>query len=171
MINQGVVKPAVPAPVEKNGATEPTVRKDFSETFLWQDVDIVTPDRGRKENRGREIVDVKVPGAITSYLITGVSMNDRYGIAIPLAYPSSIVFQPFFIQFTLPFSIKRDEMLKQNILLFNFLSVNQTVTVSIDRNDDEFELKGSMLDGWKSKNLNFSCACKAYHFQIFNIFR
>jgi CD109 antigen len=129
----------------------PKVRKDFSESFLWQDVEISKLERARQnKNRGREVINVKVPESITSYIISGVSMNNRFGLALPSSLPSLTVFQPFFIQFTFPFSIKRGEKLKLDIFIFNFLSSAQMVTVSIDKNDAEFSLQNPSGNGWTS---------------------
>lgn len=46
----------------------PNLRKDFSETFLWEDVEIMTQFRKRRRNLGKEVVTVKVPDSITSCL-------------------------------------------------------------------------------------------------------
>lgn len=150
------VGPIVPAQNEKPQSAsqvEIKVRRDFSETFLWQDVEIKTADKKRQgtSERGKEFISFKVPDSITSYLISGISMSYSYGIGIPSTHPSLTVFQPFFIQLTLPFSIKRGEILTQNIFIFNFLENLQTVTVSIKRIDSEIEIVGPEFDGWNSK--------------------
>lgn len=133
-------------------AEPPKVRKYFSESFLWEDVEVLKLERARQNvNRGREVLNVKVPESITSYIISGVAMNNRFGLALPISLPSLTVFQPFFIQFTLPFSIKRGEKLKLDIFLFNFLNSAQMVTVSIDRNDVEFHLQNPIENGWSGK--------------------
>lgn len=131
----------------------PKLRKDFSESFLWKDVEILKLDRSKQnKNRGREVINVKVPESITSYVVSGVSMNNRFGLALPFSLPSLTIFQPFFIQFTLPFSIKRGEKLRLDIFVFNFLSNAQSVTVSIDKYDAEFYLQNPAGNGWNSKN-------------------
>lgn len=131
---------------------QPKVRKDFSESFLWQDVEVLKLERARQNgNRGREVVRTKVPDSITSYIISGVSMNNRFGLALPFTLPKLTIFQPFFVQFTLPFSIKRGEKLTLDIFVFNFLSNSQSVTVSLDRNDVEFYLQNATGNGWTSK--------------------
>ena len=138
--------------VSPNKQDQPRVRKDFSESFLWQDVEINRLERPRlNKNRGKEFVSVKVPDSITSFVISGVAMNNRFGMALPSSYPLLTIFQPFFVKFTLPFSIKRGEKLKLDFFIFNFLENAQTVTVSLHRNDVEFYLQNSSLSGWSSK--------------------
>lgn len=164
----GAVHPTTTATINKD-TNEPTVRKDFSETFLWQSVDILKIDRRQSNSvRGREVISVKVPESITSYIISGVTMNNRFGMGLPLTFPSVTVFLPFFIQFTLPFSIKRGEKLKQNILVFNFLSSDQTVTVSIKKNEAEFQLIDYELSGWQSKIFKIFTAYAILIFLIFH---
>lgn len=147
-------------PIAENGQqvisqNEPKVRKDFSESFLWQDVEIRNVDKRRQNgDRGREEINVKVPESITSYVFSGVSLSNRFGLAIPAAYPKLTVFQPFFIQLTLPFSIKRGEVLSQNIFIFNFLESQQTVKVSIKSNDLEIDFVKPKVDGWESEKTN-----------------
>lgn len=136
--------------------SEPNVRKDFSETFLWTTVDVSKRDRRvHAGRRGSESINVKVPDSITSYIISGVSMHERFGLALPFDLPSLTVFQPFFIQFTLPFSVKRGEKLKQNIFVFNFLNDEQVVTLSVDRQDNEFDFFNSELNEWQSMRKTF----------------
>lgn len=138
--------------VSPNTKDQPRIRKDFSESFLWQDVEVTRLERPRmNKNRAKEVVNVKVPDSITSFVISGVAMNSRFGMALPSSYPLLTVFQPFFIKFTFPFSIKRGEKLKLDIFIFNFLDNAQTVTVSLQRNDVEFYLQNSSLSGWNSK--------------------
>lgn len=130
------------------------VRKDFSETFLWQSVDLTRNDRMRLNKRRRQKdINVKVPDSITSYLISAVSMNENFGLGLPTEYPQLTVFQPFFVQFTLPYSVKRGETLLQDIFVYSYLDLEQTVTVSISRNDVQFELKNLDVDKWKSKKI------------------
>ena len=149
----GPVSMASAAPVApSNKQDQPRIRKDFSESFLWQDVEMNRLERPRmNKNRGREVVNVKVPDSITSFVISGVAMNNRFGMALPSSYPLLTIFQPFFIKFTFPFSIKRGEKLKLDFFIFNFLDNAQTVTVSLQRNDVEFYLQNSSLSGWSSK--------------------
>lgn len=78
-------------------------------------------------------------------------MSDTYGIGLPEIKPKLTVYMPFFIQAILPHHMKRGEVLKQDILIFNYLSNGQTVTVSVKRNDAQFEVLKPDFDGWKGK--------------------
>lgn len=136
-----------------DASSSPKVRKDFSETLSWQEIEIKTMEpirRKRQTKRGLETISVKAPDSITSYIFSGVAMNNRYGLALPLSLPSMRVFLPFFIQINLPFSIKRGEILKQDIYIFNYLSQSQTATVTIESNDSEFIVLKPETDGWSS---------------------
>ena len=132
----------------------PKVRKDFSQTFLWQGINIKARQPG-DEKTSFESLKVKVPDSITSFVISGVSMNSHFGLGLPESYPKLTVFQPFFIQVSLPFSIKRGEKLNQDIFIFNFLEEKQVVTITIAKKDAEFELVDLGLDGWSSDAKSF----------------
>lgn len=48
----------------------------------------------------------------------------------------------------LPGHVKRGEVLQQDIYVFNYLNKTQNVTLSILRNDQEFEVLDPSFDGW-----------------------
>jgi CD109 antigen len=91
--------------------------------------------------------------------VSGVSTHCEIGLGLPEKKPSLKVFLPFFIQAVLPHHIKRGEILSLDIVIFNYLSKAQTVTVSVKRNDQEFAIQDSAFDGWtgeqKSKLFSF----------------
>ena len=76
-------------------------------------------------------------------------MNDNYGLGLTQDPASLTVFLPFFIQVTLPYQIKRGEILSQDILVFSFLNVKQTVTLSITYDVNQFDVLKPDLNGWK----------------------
>jgi hypothetical protein len=50
------------------------IRSDFSETWLWQKVKV-----GKK---GEEILTSSLPDTITSWVATGISLNENSGLAV-----------------------------------------------------------------------------------------
>jgi len=133
---------------------EVKVRKDFAETLAWETIEISHLDPKRKNGnskRGKETINIKAPESITSYIISGVTMSSKFGLGLPSARPALKVFQPFFIQMTFPFSVKRDERLRQEILIFSYLPDAQQVTVTIEANPIEVQFSNPELNGWQGE--------------------
>ncbi|CRK95541.1 CLUMA_CG009006, isoform E [Clunio marinus] len=146
-----------PGPPE--ASSSPRVRKNFEEAFLWQNVEInrrQNPRNRRQRNRGEEIIKFTPPDTITKFIISGVSMNSKFGLGLPDVKPELTVFLPFFIQLNLPHHIKRGEILEQDILIFNYLTNDQDVVVSVSRNDDLFEVEEPSIEGWNSEADKYS---------------
>ena len=99
------------------------------------------------------LVSVRVPDSVTTFDFTAVAMNNIHGMGITDGPTSLKVFKNFFIQMTLPYNCKRTEVVILDINVFSYLDVNQTVTLSVRRNDIEFTVLEPSFDGWKSKNL------------------
>ena len=97
-------------------------------------------------------VSIRVPDSITTFDFTAVAMNNIHGMGITDGPTSLKVFKNFFIQMTLPYNCKRSELVILDINVFSYLDVNQTVTLSVDRNDKEFSVLKPSLDGWKSES-------------------
>lgn len=83
-------------------------------------------------------------------------MNSECGLGLPDVKPALKVFLPFFIQVILPYQIKRGEVLTLDIVIFNYLSKSQSVTVSFQRNDQEFEAVDPDLYGWSGEMIHNS---------------
>lgn len=67
-----------------------------------------------------DTVNVKIPDTITSWHVNGFAMSQADGIGI--AKPTSVRgFQPFFVSVTLPYSVKRGEIVKVPATVFNYL--------------------------------------------------
>ena len=97
-------------------------------------------------------INIRVPDSVTTFDFTAVAMNNIYGIAITDEPKRLKVFKNFFIQMTLPYNCKRTEVVILDINVFSYLDVDQTVTLSVRRNDIEFSALKPSFDGWKSKN-------------------
>ena len=78
-------------------------------------------------------------------------MNWEHGMGLPVKKPKLRVFLPFFIQAVLPHHIMRGEILTLDFIIFNYLSKSQSVTVTVLRNDAQYEALQPKLNGWKGE--------------------
>ncbi|XP_023166141.2 CD109 antigen isoform X4 [Drosophila hydei] len=107
------------------------IRKEFPETWIFANNII-------DDAEGFTLVK-KIPDTITSWVITGFSLNPRTGIALT-QNPSKIrVFQPFFVSTNLPYSVKRGEVIAVPVIIFNYMDKALDAEVTMDNSDKEFE--------------------------------
>ncbi|KAL1260696.1 hypothetical protein QQF64_008523, partial [Cirrhinus molitorella] len=102
------------APNMKDGGSsvEVTVRTVFPETWIWQLVAI--------GDSGSAQVPVTVPDTITSWKTEAFCLSSK---GLGLAPPAQLtVFQPFFLELSLPYSIIRGEIFELKATVFNYLS-------------------------------------------------
>lgn len=127
----------------------------FTSTTHTQTLNYIDYFRKRAEpHKGVEKIHIKLPDSITIFIFSGVSMHKRFGLGLPDFLPSLKVFMPFFIELTLPFSVKRGELLKQDIYVYNYLLEPQVVTVTVDRNDAEFNVLQPETTSWQGSYQN-----------------
>lgn len=81
----------------------------------------------------------KVPDTITSWIITGFSVDPLTGLGLTKQPSKLNVFQPFFVSTNLPYSIKRGEVVSIPIIVFNYLDEDQQAEVTFFNSDGEFE--------------------------------
>ncbi|XP_076832105.1 alpha-2-macroglobulin-like [Brachyhypopomus gauderio] len=92
------------APVE-------TVRKFFPETWIWQLVDV--------GDSGSAQIPITVPDTITTWETEVFCVSPK---GLGLAPPAELtVFQPFFLELSLPYSIIRGEVFELKATVFNYL--------------------------------------------------
>lgn len=96
-------------------------------------------------------ISEKVPESITNYVIYGVSMNKYDGIGLSDIASSLNVFLPFFLSIDFPYSVKRNEVLLQDILIFNYLRRSQNVEVRITK-DSKYQAIDLDKYGWTGKD-------------------
>ncbi|XP_059930638.1 alpha-2-macroglobulin-like [Gadus macrocephalus] len=97
-----------------------TVRTFFPETWLWDIVEV-----GKS---GLEEVHVTVPDTITTWETEAFCLSEQgFGLASP---KELVVFQPFFLDLSLPYSIIRGENLELKATVFNYQSSCIMVSVS-----------------------------------------
>uniref|UniRef100_A0AAZ1XJ26 Alpha-2-macroglobulin bait region domain-containing protein n=2 Tax=Oreochromis aureus TaxID=47969 RepID=A0AAZ1XJ26_OREAU len=105
--------PPEPAPIE-------TVRSFFPETWIWDLVEV-----GDDGKRG---VSLTVPDTITTWETEAFCLSSQgFGLA---PRKEMKVFQPFFLELTMPYSIIRGEHFELKATVFNYLTSCIMVTVT-----------------------------------------
>ena len=97
------------------------VRQFFPETWLWADV---TTDAS-----GRATLPATAPDSITTWQLRAVGVSPEYGLGI--ADTALRVFQPFFLQVDLPYSVIRGEEFPVRVALYNYLDTPQEFVVEL----------------------------------------
>nr|AFY13482.1 MULTIFUNCin [Chthamalus fissus] len=101
---------------------EDQVRDFFPEAFAFS---IETLDAN-----GVKVLTQEMPDTITSWVGSAVCTNSQEGFG--LANKSSInTFKPFFVKTSLPYSIKRGEVLKMSATVFNYLDSSLSVYLEL----------------------------------------
>ncbi|XP_037711801.1 CD109 antigen isoform X5 [Drosophila subpulchrella] len=109
----------------------PQIRKEFPENWIFYNAENV--------DDGDFTLTKKIPDTITSWVVTGFSLNPTFGIALTKS-PSMIrVFQPFFVSTNLPYSVKRGEVIAIPVVIFNYLDKTVDAEVVMDNSDQEYE--------------------------------
>uniref|UniRef100_UPI0037E96FAE alpha-2-macroglobulin-like n=1 Tax=Semicossyphus pulcher TaxID=241346 RepID=UPI0037E96FAE len=119
MARMGVAGAAGP---ERGGTPTPveTVRNFFPETWIWDLVEV--GDSGMKD------VPLTVPDTITTWETEAFCLSSQgFGLA---PRKEITVFQPFFLELSLPYSIIRGENFELKATVFNYLSSCIMVTVT-----------------------------------------
>lgn len=124
---------------------EPTSRKDFPETWIFEKVEV--------NHNGVAYFTKILPDTITSWDITGFALSGSTGLGI--AEPQKlIVSQRFFLMVSLPFSIRVNEILRVDVSVFSYIP-EQTRDLEVDvilyneskpKNDDESEEDAAYYD-------------------------
>ncbi|BFF95670.1 CD109 antigen [Drosophila madeirensis] len=118
-------------PPTSPAAPTPQIRKDFPDTWIFLNTHDTDAD-------GFTLAK-KIPDTITSWVVTGFSLNPSSGIALTKS-PSKIrVFQPFFVSTNLPYSVKRGEVIAIPVIIFNYLDKTLDAEVVMDNADKEYE--------------------------------
>ncbi|XP_066921586.1 alpha-2-macroglobulin-like isoform X2 [Clytia hemisphaerica] len=126
------------------------VRTEFPESWLWFDEYI--------SSNGEKKMSVKIPDTITTWHANGFALSASDGIGI--SKPTTIRgFQPFFISLTLPYSVKRGEILKIPATVFNYLDKCLVIGIELDESKDYEELTSSQqklcVCGGEAKTVKF----------------
>uniref|UniRef100_A0A8C4QW17 CD109 molecule n=1 Tax=Eptatretus burgeri TaxID=7764 RepID=A0A8C4QW17_EPTBU len=112
------------SPVGFTGSTH--VRTLFPETWIWTDA-ITGPN-------GSVSISATVPDTITSWVASAFSLGPKLGLGIAETQQLQ-AFQPFFISLKLPYSVVRGESFLLMVTVFNYLSEEQKVFVTLQASD------------------------------------
>nr|BAR45612.1 thioester-containing protein 1 [Scolopendra japonica] len=108
------------------------VRSYFPETFLWTNE--------TASNNGTVHIKTTVPDTITSYYINAFAMDDVNGIGLAEQPAKLQIFRPFFVTLNLPYSVVRGETLALQALVFNYMTENLMVWLTLENENNEFVL-------------------------------
>ncbi|RXN38675.1 alpha-2-macroglobulin-like protein [Labeo rohita] len=116
-----------------------TIRTVFPETWIWELAEV--------GDSGSAQVPVTVPDTITSWETEAFCLSSK---GLGLAPPAQLtVFQPFFLELSLPYSIIRGEIFELKATVFNYLSKCIMVKVTPAPSSD-YTLKASSDDQYSS---------------------
>uniref|UniRef100_A0AAQ5XLM5 Alpha-2-macroglobulin bait region domain-containing protein n=1 Tax=Amphiprion ocellaris TaxID=80972 RepID=A0AAQ5XLM5_AMPOC len=116
----------VAAPSSPDAAPIETVRTFFPETWIWDLVEV--------GSSGTKDVSLTVPDTITTWETETFCLSPQgFGLA---PRKEITVFQPFFLELTLPYSITRGERFELKATVFNYLSSCIVVTVTPELSSD-----------------------------------
>jgi CD109 antigen len=119
-----------PQNVDKN------LRRNFLKTWIW---------KTELSEDGHGSIIETVPDSLTTWLFTGFSINPDFGFA--LAQPQElIVSKKFFVELSLPYSIRIGEILTLDFLIFNFLSDNVNAKLEVYAMDMEGEQEFNFME-------------------------
>lgn len=80
-----------------------------------------------------------MPDTITSWVITGFSLDPINGLGVSKEPKNIEVFQPFFVSLDLPYSVKRGEVISIPVGVFNYLDDDFDVEVTLHNTDQDLE--------------------------------
>lgn len=110
------------------------LRENFPETFVYFDKDNV---------KDGFTTSKRIPDTISSFKLKAFTFNPEKGIAISNEDRSSItVFKKFFIKINLPYSIHVGEVLKVDVVVYNYMDTSVETNVKIAVNETQMSLVG-----------------------------
>lgn len=123
------------------------LREYFPETWIFETIEV-----GSKSTIEKTYT---TPDSMTTWLISAFSVHNDHGIALS-SRQDLIVMEEFFVELNLPYSIRYTEVLKLDILVFNYVDTRDTITVDLKLNN--------INDGMEFQFVDYSSDCKpSYH--------
>ncbi|XP_073822199.1 thioester-containing protein 1 allele S3-like [Musca autumnalis] len=121
------------------GSSGSKLRKKFPETWIFQNLKIT------KENTQ---LSFEIPDTITTWRITAFTTHKNTGFGIVDGSTNIVTIKPFFLDITLPYSVKRDEIVTLPITLFNYHnnSLDAEVFMYNDEQEEDFNFFPSPED-------------------------
>uniref|UniRef100_A0A1I8MBJ9 A-macroglobulin complement component n=1 Tax=Musca domestica TaxID=7370 RepID=A0A1I8MBJ9_MUSDO len=111
---------------------QPIVRKHFVETWIFDDIEST-------DSNGWANFTKTIPDTMTSWIISGFSLNEKTGFGITEKPINITVSHRFFVTTSLPYAVKRGEILQIPAVVFNNMNVDVEAEVSLENSHDEFD--------------------------------
>uniref|UniRef100_A0A1A9VUW4 TEP1-F n=1 Tax=Glossina austeni TaxID=7395 RepID=A0A1A9VUW4_GLOAU len=108
------------------------VRKDFSDVWLFDYLE-------NNDNITSATITQSIPDTITSWVISAFAVNEKTGLGMTENPFKINVFQPFFIDVNLPYSVKRGEVIAIPVIVFNYMDKTLDAEITMDNTDKEFD--------------------------------
>ncbi|KAJ8305165.1 hypothetical protein KUTeg_017300 [Tegillarca granosa] len=89
-----------------------------------------------RNSDGHARFSAKAPDTITSWIASAFAINKDSGLGISSSSAKLKVFRPFFISLNLPYSVVRNEEVVIQVNIFNYLSQDMNVLVTLEKNTD-----------------------------------
>uniref|UniRef100_A0A1B0BJ29 TEP1-F n=1 Tax=Glossina palpalis gambiensis TaxID=67801 RepID=A0A1B0BJ29_9MUSC len=125
--------PSVPLPAPLMRSAEPQrIRKDFAEVWLFDSLD-------DNNKTGLLTLAKTLPDTITSWVISGFAVSEKTGLGMTEKPFKINVFQPFFIDVNLPYSVKRGEVIAIPVIIFNYMDKTLDAEITMDNTDKEYD--------------------------------
>ncbi|XP_059162965.1 CD109 antigen-like [Physella acuta] len=99
------------------------VRKISPDSWLWTDVYVGA--------NGSASITATVPDTITSWVVSAFAINSNSGLGVAPTQAHLKVFRPFFVSLNLPYSVTRGEQLALQANVFNYLTDDMQVRVTL----------------------------------------
>lgn len=88
----------------------------------------------------------KVPDSLTTWLLTGFSIDPVNGLTLTKKPSEVCVQQQFYISIDLPYSVKRGEILTLPCSIFNYLPNEIEVEIILENDHNEFDFVDSVIN-------------------------
>lgn len=108
------------------------VRTEFPETWLWEEV---------HANESRSVLEKTIPDTITSWFISGFSLNPDSGVGVSNGPTVLRTFRPFFLSLNVPYSVVRGEIFGLQVLVHNYMDMEVTADITLQNSGNGFEFQ------------------------------
>jgi Alpha-2-macroglobulin family len=78
-------------------------------------------------------------------------MNQNNGLGLSDSLQTLTVFKPFFVSLSLPYLVRRGELIYLSVQVFNYLGQKQQVTIEMSNEAQQFQFTNN-TSGMKSKH-------------------
>lgn len=121
-------------------ATSEILRENFQETWIFDTIEI--------DSDGTAVKNYEALDEITTWQVSAFSSKKNFGISI--ADPQELtVKNEFFVKLNLPYSIRYTEVLRLDILVYNYVASNGPVEAKIQLENNERSFEFAESDGTK----------------------